>query len=359
MTFASRRQAESAEQRIKAGETFAAVAADKNAGGVLADLGETTKAAIFDKAVADAAFATSQPGVAAPVEGKFGVVLVNVAKIEPGSAKPFAEVKDQIKDGIAKAQARGEIQKLHDKIEDLRSQGKPLSEAAAALSLQVGAYETDASGAGKGENGKPGAPIAALVASPELLKAIFASDVGVDNDSVSRKDGGYSWFEIGAIEPSRLLSLDDVKPAVIQSMRESVVQKDLAAKANDLARKINSGASLAEVAAANGAQPQQAQDVKRAGGVGLNAAAVAQIFGTPVGGAGVALADNGGRVVFKVTDAATPPLDPKSPALAGVLPQIQSAASDDLLTEYIAGLQAQLGTRINQAALRAAIGGEQ
>jgi peptidyl-prolyl cis-trans isomerase D len=359
LTFPSLGAAEKAEQRIKAGEAFPAVAADKDAAGVLADLGETTKATIFDTAIADAAFGLPQPGVTAPVQGKFGVVLVNVAKIELGTTRPFAEVKDEIKAGLAKAQARGEVQKLHDKVEDMRSSGKTLAEAAAALSLQTGTYETDASAAGKGANGAPGTPIAALVVAPELLTAIFKSDVGVDNDSVTRKDGGYSWFEIGAVEPSRQLSLDEVKPAVVQSLRESNVQKDLAARANELARKIDSGASLAEVAAANGAQPQQAQDVKRAGGAGLSAATVAQIFGTPVGGAGVALANNGGRVVFKVADAATPPLDPKSPALASLLPQLQTAASDDLLTEYIAGLQTQLGTRINQTALRAAVGSEQ
>jgi peptidyl-prolyl cis-trans isomerase D len=359
LTFASQEQAEKAAQRIKAGESFDAVAGDKEAGGVLADLGATVKAAIFDKAIGEAAFALTQPGVTPPTQGKFGIVLADVKKIEPGATVPFAEAKDAIKAAQAKIQARGEVQKLHDKIEDLRSQGKPLAEAASTLSLQVATYETDASGALKGENGKPGAPIPALAAAPELLKAIFASDVGVDNDSVSRKDGGFSWFEIGAIEPSHQLSLDEVKPTVLQSMREATVQKDLAAKANELARKIDAGASLAEVAAANGAQPQQANDVKRTGGAGLSSATTAQIFGTPVGGAGVAIADNGGRAVYKVTAAATPPLDPKSPALAEMLPKLQSAASDDLTTEFIAGLQAQLGTRINQTALRAAIGSDQ
>ena len=359
LTYPSRDQAEKAAGRIKAGESFDAVAGDKDAGGVLADLGATVKAAIFDKAVGDAAFALAQTGVTPPTEGKFGYVLADVKKIEPGATIPFDEAKVEVKAAQAKILARGEVQKLHDKIEDLRSQGKSLAEAATALSLEVASYETDASGAAKGDNGKPGAPIAALAAAPELLKAIFASDVGVDNDSVSRKDGGFSWFEIGAVEPSRQLSLDEVKPAVTGAMRENTVQKDLAAKANDLARKIDAGASLSELAAANGAQAQQAQDIKRAGGAGLSAATVAQIFGTPVGGAGVAIADKGGRAVFKVTDAATPPLDPKSPALAEMLPKLQSASSDDLLNEFIAGLQAQLGTHINQTALRAAIGGEQ
>ncbi len=55
---------------------------------------------------------------------------------------------------------------------------------------------------------------------------------------MSRKDGGFSWFEIAAIDPSRVPSLDEVRAAVIKSLQESATQSDLAAKANALARKI-------------------------------------------------------------------------------------------------------------------------
>ncbi|MGO9431222.1 SurA N-terminal domain-containing protein [Rhodoblastus sp.] len=358
LTFFSRDAAEKAAKRIADGESFDAVAADKQAGGVLADLAGRTKADIFDKAIAEAAFALPQPGVSAPVQGQFGWVLVDVKSIEPGQVKPFAEVKDQIKGELAQAAAKGEAQKLHDKIEDLRSAGKTLEQAAEALGLQSQTYVTDAAGAGKADNGKS-EPIPALVAAPELVKAIFASDVGVDNDSVSRKDGGYSWFEVVSIDPSRQPGLDEVKPAVIQSLRENNAQRDLAAKANELARQIDSGASLAEVAAANGVQAQTAQGVRRSGAAGLTPSAVAQIFGLPVGAAGVALGDKGGRVVLKVTDAVTPPLDVKDPQIAALLPQLEATDADDLLEQFVAGLQNQLGTKVNPSALRAANGSEQ
>ncbi len=359
LTFSTQQAADKASRRIQGGEAFAAVAADKAAGGVLANLGDATKSAIFDKAVADAAFALPTTGVTAPIHGEFGWVLADVTQITPAQTQPFAAVKDQIKSEIAQRQARNDVQKLHDKVEDQRASGKTLADAAGPLGLHSETLVTDAAGAGKGENGQPGAPIAALAGSPALLKAIFASDVGVDNDAVSRKDGGYSWFEITAVDPSRQLSLDEVKPAVVAALRQSDVQKALAAKANALARKIDAGASLAELAAANGARPQQAQAIFRGGGQGLTSATVAQVFGTPVGGAGVALADQSGRVVFKVTGSTTPPLDAQSPSLAKLLPQLQSLASDDLLNEYLAGLQQQLGLQVNQAALSAATGSQQ
>jgi peptidyl-prolyl cis-trans isomerase D len=357
LTFSTREAAEKAAGRVAGGEPFASVAADKQAGGVLADLAVTTKAEVFDKAVAEAAFALPRPGVSAPVQGQFGWVLVDVKGIEPGLTRGFAEVKDQIKAELAQGAAKGETLKLHEKIEDLRSAGKTLAQAAEALGLQSQTYVTDAAGEGKAESGKAG-PIPALAGAPELVKAIFASDVGVDNDSVSRKDGGYSWFEVVAIEPSRQPTLDEVKPDVIRSLREANAQRDLAARANELARQIDSGASLAELAAANGVEPRTARGVARTGTPGLSEATVAQIFGLPVGAAGVALGDKGARVVLKVADAVTPPLDRNNPQLVALTPQLEASDADDLLEQYVGGLQTQLGAKVNQAAMRAAIGAE-
>lgn len=358
-TFPSREAADKAAQRIAAGESFDAVASDKQSGGVLADLGLTSRDAIFDRPIADAAFAPAQPGVSAPVQGAFGWVLVQVSRIEPGQAQDFETVEDRIKAEIAESRARGETQKLHDKIEDLRSSGKTLAQAAEALGLQTRPVTTDASGADKGAAGQPGSPVAALAGAPELVKAIFASDIGVDNDSVARKDGGYSWFEITAIEPSRLPSLEEVRAEAIRALQESKAQKDLAARANELARRIDAGETVAAVAASVGARLEQAVGVRRSGGGGLGEAAVAQIFGVPLGGAGSALADKGARIVFKVTDSVTPPLDLKDPNIAALAPQLEAAVSDDIFAQYLAGLEEQLGTRINQTALRAALGGEQ
>ncbi|WP_294541657.1 peptidylprolyl isomerase [uncultured Rhodoblastus sp.] len=358
LTFSSREAAEKSASRIAKGESFEAVAADRQAGGVLADLAVTTKADLFDKAVAEAAFALPRPGVTAPVQGQFGWVLLEVKGIEPGLTRGFGEVKEQIKAELAQGAAKGEAQKLHDRIEDLRSAGKTLEQAAEALGLKTQTYVTDAAGEGQAVLSKT-APIPALAGASDLVKAIFASDVGVDNDSVSRKDGGFSWFEVVAIEPSRQPTLDEVKPAVIQSLREANAQRDLAARANELARQIDSGASLAALAAANGVEPRTAQGVKRTGAPGLTEAVVAQIFGLPVGAAGVALGEKGSRVVLKVTDAVTPPLDRANPQLVAVAPQLEASNADDLLEQFVGGLQMQLGAKVNQAALRAAIGAQQ
>jgi peptidyl-prolyl cis-trans isomerase D len=99
--------------------------------------------------------------------------------------------------------------------------------------------------------------------------------------------------------------------------------------------------------------------VRRAGAEGLSEGAVAQIFALPVGGTGAALAEKGGRYVLKVTDSATPPLDAKDANLARAVPQLEAAMADELLVQYVGGIEAQLGVKINQTALRSALGSEQ
>jgi peptidyl-prolyl cis-trans isomerase D len=358
LTFANAADAAKARARIEAGESFDKVAADKAAGGVLADIGETTEGAMFDPAIAGAAFALKQPGVTQPIVGKFGTVLASVSRIAPGATKSFDEVKGQIKTQLANAQARDAIQKLHDKIEDQRAAGKNLTDAAQTVGLTPQIAVTDAAGAGKGEAGQAGAPIPALAGDRDLLKAIFASDVGVDNDAVARRDGGYDWFEINSLQPSRQVPLAEVRAQILKAMRDNEAQKQVAVRANELARQIDAGQAPDKIAAANGAALVHSPPIKRSGAPGLSAAVVEQIFGTPVGGAGVALGDNGGRVVFKVTDATTPPLDMKNPAMAAIAPQLESALGDDLFTQYVSGLQSQLGLRVNQAAYAAIIGQE-
>ena len=45
---------------------------------------------------------------------------------------------------------------------------------------------------------------------PELLKAVFSSDVGVENDAISLDDG-YVWYEVREVIPSAVKPFDTVK----------------------------------------------------------------------------------------------------------------------------------------------------
>ncbi|HLN10490.1 MAG TPA: SurA N-terminal domain-containing protein, partial [Xanthobacteraceae bacterium] len=107
IVFQKADDAQAAAGRIAAGGTFAAVAAEfgKKEQDII-DLGLVTKAAVFDPAIADAAFALPEGATSAPIAGRFGTSLVTIVKIEPGRSQPFAEVAPQIKKEIALERAK-------------------------------------------------------------------------------------------------------------------------------------------------------------------------------------------------------------------------------------------------------------
>jgi len=111
-----------------------------------------------------------------------------------------------------------------------RSAGKPLKEAATAVGWKHATSRRstiwDATG--------PASPLG-YPGRPELLKAAFASDKGVDNEAVATRDGGYVWFEVTDVEQARQQSLDEVKGESRSSDAQgSPVKRRWSAKAKEL-----------------------------------------------------------------------------------------------------------------------------
>ena len=85
--FPKPEDAAAARERIAKGASFADIAKERGLKDTDTDLGMVTKSDIIDPAVADAAFALKSGEVSAPVKGRFGTVLLQVGKIEPGNAE--------------------------------------------------------------------------------------------------------------------------------------------------------------------------------------------------------------------------------------------------------------------------------
>ena len=122
--FRTRREAEAAEAKIKAGASFDDIVKDRGLKTEDTDIGETTKDAMIDKAEADAVFALPQGGVSGVLKSQFGPVIVRVKGITPSTVKPYAEVADEVKRQVSASHAGDKIQALHDKIEDARVSGQ-------------------------------------------------------------------------------------------------------------------------------------------------------------------------------------------------------------------------------------------
>ena len=353
IVFPSMQEAQAASERIKSGLSFAALAAERGLKEQDIDLGMVPKSGIIDPAVADAAFSLKEGEVSAPVQGRFGAVIVTVLKIEPQETKPLAVVAPFIRNDLALERAKTEVQDIHDKVEDARAGGSTLEEAAQKLKLPIVTYDAlDRSG-----RDPAGKLVTNLPHAGDVISAAFATDVGVDNDPIEA-DGGYVWYDVTDITPARDRTLDEVKSQVEEHWRDDEIASRLKAKAADILDKLKNGNALDAIAAANGLKVETAGDLKRgtAGGA-ISAKMIDTVFHTAKDAFGSAEGDKPTQwIVFRVSDVKTPSLDPNSPAGKNLDQMLQRQSSDDVFGQYVAWVEAYLGTTINQAALAQAVG---
>jgi peptidyl-prolyl cis-trans isomerase D len=353
MPFPSMAEAQAASDRIKGGLTFAALAAERGLKEQDLDLGTVPKSTIIDPAVADAAFSLKDGAISAPVQGKFGVVIVTVSNIIPEEAKTFADVAPQIRNEIALARVKKTVLDVHDKIEEARAGGVSLEEAAQKLKLPVVTYDAiDRSG-----RDPAGKPMQNLPHAAEVVNAAFASDVGVDNDPLEA-DGGYIWYDVTGITPARERTLDEVKSQVEAQWRDDEIATRLKAKAAEILDKLKNGGTLEAIASANGVKVETASNITRTkppetiSGRMLDA-----IFHTALEAYASAEGDKPTQwTVFRVTDVKTPGFEANSPNGKALNDMVSRQVSDDVFGEYMAWLEKDLGTSVNQSALQQALG---
>ena len=351
IVFSNAEEAAAAAARIAAGVSFDKIAEERKLTPKDIALGLVAKRDILDPAIAEAAFSLAAGKVSAPVAGRFVTVLLRVKRIEPAAEQPLAAVSQTLKGEIARERARRDILDLHDKIEDDRAGGATLAETAKKLGLAATTIDAvDRSGR------KPdGTPIEDVPGRADLLSGVFLAQPGVETDPIElRNQGGYVWYDVAGITPSRERSFEEARDLVEARWRDEEVGKKLAALADTIRAKVDSGESLAKAAA--GVAVERRDKLKRGAKIeGLDASALARIFATAEGKGGVYTADDGiGQIVYRVVTVVVPPFAPTPAALKSLANGMQ----DDLLGAYVLRLEDDLGVSINEAALRSITGGD-
>lgn len=354
--FPSMEEAQAAKAKIEAGESFEAVAASRNVSEANLTLGTFTREGLFDPAVREAAFTLAQGAVSAPVQGGFGVVLLRVSAVEPERLKSFEEVADEVRRDVANTRAAAQVTELHDKIEDQRASAKPLPEIAKEFGLTLRSFGPASAALVKPD----GTDEASLPGGETTQGAIFRSDIGVDNEAIRLpNNGGYVWFDVTKIDAPRERGYDEVKAEVEKQWRADEVASRLSARARELTQKLDGGEKLDALAFAQGLALEDATLGRQDQSEALPRNVVSLVFGTPVGKSGSAAVADAGRVVFQVKTATVTPYVRTTEEAENFVRLLSSSISEDILSQYVAKLQSDLGVAVNQAALRNATGGSQ
>jgi peptidyl-prolyl cis-trans isomerase D len=356
MAFPSMEEASAARNRLASGLSFEELAKERGLKASDLELGLIAKSGILDPAIADAAFSLPSGEVSQPVQGRFGVALVKVGKVEPGVEPSYESEAAGLKKEIATERARKSVADLRDKMEDERGGGANVIEAAQKLGLS--AVTIDAvDRSGRLPNGQVAANIPPGL---DVVSQAFNTDIGVDNDPISF-NGGYVWYDVLGITPSRERNLDEVRDQVETRWRDDQIASRLKAKATEMVQKLEQGGKLADEATSLGLKVESAAGLKREASLpDLPAAAVTAAFRSAKDGVGqTAGAGSNEWIVFRVTDVSVPPVDLASEDIKKLKETLQRGLTDEQVAQYVTKLESDIGTSVNQAAFAQVTGANQ
>jgi peptidyl-prolyl cis-trans isomerase D len=357
IVFPTMAEAQEAADKIAAGTDFLDIAKQRGLSEMDVSLGLVEKSAIVDPAVRDTAFSLEAGKVGAPVTGRLGTTLVRAVKIEPAKERPLAEIRDQIRRELAQKKASENALDLFGSVEDERATGAPLREIAELLDLPYRRIETiDARG-----RDASAAPVADLPAARELVQTAFETDPGVELDALQTDGGGFVWLNVVDVTAERDRRLDEVRDEVEKAWRAEEVQNRLAAKADELLKRLKDGANLRTIAQELGTVVTTTPPLKRnASDSDLSQPAIQTAFATPAKGFATSLHQNGtDRVLMQVERVEVPKFDPSSDAGKQLVQGIDASLANSLLNDYIFAKQDRFGISVNQQSLQTLFGESQ
>ena len=354
IAFPDKAAADAAYQKIQSGTGFVDLAKAQGVNENDLDLGMLKRSDMADAAIGDAAFKLEKDKVSEPVTGALGkTVLLRVTEIQPGKIVTFEEAKPELENKLLKDRAQGAIFDLHDRIEDERAAGTQLSEVADKFKLSYQVFD-QVDRQGKTPDGK----VVDLPQKTDLLNAVFATEVGVENDPLDAKDEGLIWYEVVGITPQQLKPFDQVRDEAKKDWSLDEQRTRLAKYTEDLVKQLSGGKTLEDLAKDMNTQVTSTEPLKRDGlTINVLPVAVTQAFALPQGGYGSAPSGvDEGRIVFQVDKVAPPPAL-EGPSLEGVRRQIKNFIGEDIVGEYFSALEARYGVTINRQALAKLAGG--
>lgn len=333
------------ETGLAAGTPFEVLVAE--AGVTPTDLGTLAQADITDANLANAAFGLPQGGYVL-IDGVAGKRAVYVMAIEAGGVPALDDVREQLAQTLALAQARNELGDVQDQIEELRAAFRPLTEIAERFGLDL--YEADVTASG-----------AELAVIPSLAtedrsrvtQAIFRAAEGALTATIPLAGSGNLWFDLKAIVPARDQTLDEVRDAVEQALTSERTNNAILAAQADAVARLDNGEALADIAASYNVFPQISAPFTRFGSEDgtIDGAVASAAFAGDEDHHGSAVSQGGEFIVFQVTDLtpATGPLEAAANA------SLENEARIGLYGDFVSAVRDDAGLRINQQALSQAL----
>jgi peptidyl-prolyl cis-trans isomerase D len=305
------------------------------------------------KDLGKAAFAAAEGVATDPVKTPDGWVIARVAKITPARQQTLDEVKAIIKHELALSQAQVQIHDLGNQFEDLRGAGQKIEDAATELKLPVTIIAaTDIAG-----QDEAGATISGVAGDQNLLQIIQATAEGQETRLEEAGNGGFFALRVDKVIPAATRPLDKVREAVTADWQASKRREAAAAKAQDLAQRIQAGETLDKVASEAGVTVKSSEPFSRRESeptADLSSALISKIFELKVGD--VATGRSGGddgEVLLIVSEIRPVDLSKRDVEIQDLRDEMKQQLANDIATQLSNALRTEVGVSIDQAAIDA------
>ena len=340
-----------AEQELVAGTGFDEVASKLEGQGLRASRSARSPERRLPPEIADVVFGLTEGQVSQPVQSPFGWHLFKVTKITPEAVVPLAVVHDDLAKDLALAGARDRLPSLATKLDDELAAGSSLADAAKAVGLEARSLPpVDAKG-----NDEAGHRPDGLPAWPEFLKVAFETPAGEPSLLEETEAGGYFVLRVDEVTAPRVRPVDEVRPQLVEAW-QAEQRHDLAQKrAEDLLKRLQDGATLETLAAADKLAVTPIKPVKRGAtgdDQGINRAVVRALFATAPGQVAdkvVEVADGFAVVATDEVIAADPGAD--ADGRKKLETELETDLRNDLLAQFEAELRRNYPVSIDGAAI--------
>ncbi|WP_336279066.1 peptidylprolyl isomerase [Bartonella sp. CB175] len=172
-----------------------------------------------------------------------GPVIIRVTHIAAPSPIPFENVKNDIRQKLAQSLAEDDIRNNYTEIENARFEGASFKELANQYKLSLQTITLDKTG--KTIEGKT---LTDLPQKDVLLNSIYQTSEGTDLDPLILQEGGYLWYKVDKIIPSRYKTLQEAKQDAIAQWKSGEIQQILDEKAQNSLKQLNEGKSFVSLA---------------------------------------------------------------------------------------------------------------
>ncbi len=334
---AAKKQAEALLAKIKQGEDFAKLAQENSADTLSGENGgdlDWIEKGSMDEAFDEAAFALKEVGeVSDVVKSSFGFHLIKLTDLKAEKIKPLAEVKDELKEKLAKEKAQEKFFELQQQLAQVSFEyPDSLDDAAGAVNaeVQTSTWLKRAGNPAPFDNAK-------------VIDAIFSDVVlteGLNSDVIEVNDNLAIVVRLNEYQEAKIKPLSEVKEQIKAMLIAEKATQATQAKADELLAALKSATHVDELLSSVNAQFVEKSAVARFGS-DVDAAIVKAAFVLPhpvegkVSASTVTLA-NGDLAVVQVQAVTAG----EAQANPNVMQQITSQLAQSAYQSYINTLKA-------------------